>query len=145
MKMGVRQLPRGHGFVCDKCLDQKMGVQMEKKKIKTRPPLRSRPGVCDVCGCAVVRSHTNMHKIAEAWEVDVKIDGHTYTNGVLERVRCALHSEDIDEAPAEDARGGTGDHRKGMFVRELCEGSKMPRCCEKEYSRVPEWKQGAGC
>lgn len=104
-------------------------------KKKTRPAY-NRPGVCDQCGCAVVRSHEEMHDAAVKLGADLKIDGHFYEQGVLMQVRCAMHSnyKDGDIPPAEDARGGSGAHKRGKFVRYCVEGAQMADCCEKEQA-----------
>ena len=108
-------------------------VTMSKDKVKTRPPYK-RPGVCDTCGCAVVRSHEEMHNVAIQMKGDLHIDGHTYEQGLLMKVRCAIHTDKYNIPPAEDANGGSGEHKHGKFWRYCVEGATMADCCKKEHA-----------
>ena len=92
----------------------------------------SRPGVCDICGCAVVRFHEEVHITAIRMGGDTDIDGHVYEAGELCRVRCSLHGERGDIPPAEDAHGGSGFHQMGAFRAYCVEGARMAACCERE-------------
>lgn len=106
--------------------------------------MNSRPGVCDECGVAVVRFHEELHKISILLKEDLKIDGHTYKEGRLIKVRCYRHgsgngkgslllpaSMEAGEA-AVDAFGGSGEHKGGAFTCHCVEGARIPPCCERE-------------
>lgn len=90
----------------------------------------SRPGVCDICGCAVVRFHEELHIAAINMKSDLNIDGHLFKRGKLEQVRCSRHAQGYENAPAEDAFGGSGAHKLGPYTRHLVEGARIPHCCE---------------
>jgi hypothetical protein len=61
----------------------------------------SKPGVCDICGCAVVRMNIEAHYNKK------NADGHIYINGKLIRVRCSKHTKTPDSEPECDAHGGS--------------------------------------
>jgi hypothetical protein len=63
----------------------------------------SRPGVCDVCGCAVVRMNEPHPRNGSA-------DGHEYVDGKLKSVRCSQHTKPWTSGPEADAHGGTQGH-----------------------------------
>ena len=62
-----------------------------------------KPGVCGICGIAVVRVFQEKHG------GDANIDGHIYKGDKLIRVRCYKHTASTDNAPSEDAQGGSGE------------------------------------
>lgn len=70
-----------------------------ERQYKKGVAVKSRPGVCDVCGCAVVR--------LSGPPANGYLNGHHYQGGLLKSVRCSQHPED-DMAPIArlDARGG---------------------------------------
>lgn len=102
---------------------------------------KSRYGVCDICGCAVVRLEDGDPIVSQ--EVDcfsgmpitknvwttVKIpekgqftvNGHTYQDKNLIQVRCAQHQDNTHARPGLDAKGGSGVERNGYCVREIKE------------------------
>ena len=60
---------------------------------------KSRPGVCDVCGCAVVREVNP--------PVNGYLNGHLYEGGLLKSVRCSRHpQDDMSPLARKDAHGG---------------------------------------
>lgn len=99
--------------------------------------MSSRPGVCDVCGCAVVRL-TDGDPIA-IQEIDcfsglptskkiwtkVKIpdkgqyivNGHKYIDGKLASVHCAQHTTFPDNKAGLDAKGGDNSEYHGYCVK----------------------------
>ena len=62
--------------------------------------MSAKPGVCGICGCAVVRMHPEEHGASR------DVDGHIYKGGALVRVRCSRHTESMDSSPEADAHGG---------------------------------------
>ena len=59
----------------------------------------SRLGVCDVCGCAVVRMN-------EPHPRNGTVGGHEYIEGKLKSVRCGQHCKPGSSEPEADAYGG---------------------------------------
>lgn len=110
---------------CSKC--KRKYEKYEKKKTR---PSTSRPGVCDDCGCAVVRFHEEMHITAQNLKSDLNIDGHIYKDGLLRSVKCSRHTVEYEDKPAEDAWGGSGAHKIGPFTRYCVEGARFAPCCE---------------
>ena len=100
---------------------------------------KSRPGACDICGCAVVRltdgdpivvnevdcfsgcvTNRNEWGVVKIPDKGIySVNGHKYENGKLIKVRCAKHTDGYDKSPGLDANGGDGSERLGYCVREI--------------------------